>query len=265
MVKAFFLPFLLLSGFFALAEAPSKESYLNAMTVAEKENGNYKVTAIDDTGFNGEFRIYHYDNKVIDEIADGAFSGTTFTTLGLTNSVKNVNSAFEGTNISYINFTGSEEEYKALNIPSSIKYACYAIDEGFLNYWNLYVRPEADSDICEISKETFYKVSALYKSLSDDDLNIVNATTDKGGAKIKDSMKELNRRFASATPSQQKEEWNQRGAITLIIVIAVIGMTSITIFFLLKTKKIIQQCTQKYFARALFTSEKQSDMLLKQT
>ncbi len=241
MVKAFFLPFLLLSGLFSFSAAPSKADYRDALTTVQKENSNYKVTAIDDTGFGDEFRIYHYDDLVIDEIADSAFSGTSFTMLGLTNSVKTINAvAFEGTSINYINFTGSEEEYAALNIPSTIKYSCYAIDEGFINFWDTFIRPEANSDICEISKETYYKVSALYKSLSDDDLTSVNVSIDKSGAKIKDSMKELNRRFAEATPAQPKEEWNQRGAITLIIVIAVIGMTSITVFFLLKTKKIIQ-------------------------
>ena len=242
MVKALFLPFLLLSGFFALSDAPTKEDYKNALTTTQKENGNYKLTAVDDSSFASEFRIYHYDDLVIDEIDDSAFSSTTFTTLGLTNSVKIVSdAAFNGTSINIINFTGSEEEFVALGLTHQFTHIYYyAIDEGFINFWNTYIRPEANSDICEISKETFYKVSALYKSLSDDDLNVVNATTDKGGAKIKDSMKELNRRFANATPTQPKEEWNQRGAITLIIVIAVIGMTSITIFFLLKTKKIIQ-------------------------
>ena len=242
MVKALFVPLLLVSGFFALSTAPTKDEYKNALTTAQKENGNYKLTAVDDSSFDGEFRIYHYDDLLIDEVDDSAFAGTTFTTLGLTNSVKTISdAAFSGTNINVVNFTGSEEEFVALGLTHQFTHVYYyAIDEGFINFWDLYIRPESSSDICEISKETFYKVSALYKSLSDNDLNVVNATTDKGGAKIKDSMKELNRRFASATPTQPKEEWNQRGAITLIIVVAVIGMTSITIFFLLKTKKIIQ-------------------------
>ena len=242
MVKLAFLPFLLFGGLSLLGTAPSQDDYKNALSTVQKENGNYKVTAVDDSSLNEEFRIYHYEDLVIDEIDDGAFNNTTFTTLGLTNSVTTIHdAAFDNTSITIINFTGSKQEFDSLGLTHQFTHVYYyAIDEGFINYWNLYIRPEENSDICEITKETFFEVSALYKSLSDDDLTIVNAYEDKGGAKIKDSMKELNRRFASATPTQSKEEWNQRGAITLIIVIAVIGMTSITIFFLLKTKKIIQ-------------------------
>ena len=67
----------------------------------------------------------------------------------------------------------------------------------------------------------------------------MDAYTDLAGSTIKDSMKELNRHFATPDGAKKSEEWNQTGAIILIIIIAVIGMTSITVFFLLKTKQII--------------------------
>ena len=90
-----------------------------------------------------------------------------------------------------------------------------------------------------MSKEQYNHVRELYASLSADDKAVVDAYEDAAGSKIKDSIKELNHHFASPNQAKKTEEWDQTGAITLILVIAVIGMTSITIFFLLKTKQII--------------------------
>ena len=243
MVKNVVIPLLVLTPFMVNIKMTTKEDYRPSLTTTLKENGHYKLESVDATSFGNEFRVYHYDDMVIDEISDNAFSGTNFEILGLTNSVTSINDSVftNAPNIKTINFTGSKEEFEALNLETQFTNVYYyAIDEGFINYWVKNIRPTAESDICLISRDTYNEVSLLYKNLSDNDLEIVNQYEDLANATIRSSMKELNRLFGTPTPTQKNEEWNQTGAITLIIVIAVIGMTSITIFFLLKTKKFIE-------------------------
>ncbi len=234
-----------LLGLFGLNLNTTKDEYRDALKVTEKEGGTFRLDSINSNGLGDELRIYHYDNMVIDEIADNAFSGTSFTSLALTNSVKTVGTnAFNGvTSLTTMYFTGSEEEYRALNInyefsERNIHY--YAIDEGFINYWKKEIRPAEESNICDITRSQYEYVRELYLNLIPTDKEIVDAYEDAAGVSIKDSIKELNRHFGEPSGSKETEEWNQTGAITLIIIIAVIGMTSITVFFLLKTKQIIE-------------------------
>lgn len=206
------------------------------------ERNNYTLISVD--GFTGdEFRIYHYDDLLIDEISDDAFLNTNFRTLVLTNSVKKIDKiAFENApSILRLKYTGSESEFSDLELNYEFQdgISFYAVDEGFINYWNENVRPEKATNICDMTYDSFTKVYSLYKNLSNEDLETVDAYVDLAGATIEDSMKELIEIFTKTPASKQTEEWNQTGAITLITVIAVIGMTSITVFFLLKTKNII--------------------------
>lgn len=239
MVKLLFFPLFMMAFGLAPKQASDNVNYRDFLNTSLNERGNYTLDSID--AFSGsEFRIYHYDDLFIDEISDSAFSGTTFSSLVLTNSVKHINqTAIESaTNIKTVSFTGSKEEFDALGITfSSVSY--YAVDEGFINYWNKNIRPEASSNICSISRETFNYVNDLYKNLSNSDLEVVNDYKDLADVKISESMKELVRVFVEPEPAKKNDEWNQTGAITLIIFIAVLGMTSITIFYLLKTKNII--------------------------
>ena len=242
MVKIAALPLLGLIGLLGLNLNTTKEEYRDALHVTAKEGGTYRLDSIDATGLGNEMRIYCYDDMVIDEIADNAFAGTSFTSVAISNCVTNINTnAFAGQNtIKKCYFTGSEEEFDALYpnyLFESIYY--YAIDEGFINYWNKEVRPSEDSNICDITRDEYEYIRDLYTSLIPSDKEVVDAYEDAAGATIKDSIKELNRHFGEPSGSKETEEWNQTGAITLIIIIAVIGMTSITIFFLLKTKQII--------------------------
>lgn len=245
MVKALLIPLLALGLGVSFLDNKQEQlanntDYKSCLVTSLNERNNYTLNSI--SSFTGsEFRLYHYDDLLIDEVSDTAFSGQTFTTLMLTNSVTHISkTAFDNCpSITKIKFTGSKEEYQALgDLPATTYF--YACDEGFMNYWNKYIRPEAGSNICSISKATFQDINVLYKNLSTEDLAVVDATKDLAGATIKESMKELIRVFSGSEGSQKTEEWNQTGAITLIIIVAVIGMTSITIFFLLKTKHIIE-------------------------
>ena len=241
MVKIGLLPLLFLAGLFGVNNSTRHENYREYLTTTLKENGNYRLDSVENADIE-EIRIYHYDDLLIDEIADNAFSGTSFSKIALSNCVKTVGTnAFAGvTSLTTMYFTGSEEEYSSLNISYEFQDVYYyAIDEGFINYWNKEVRPNEDSNICEISSDKYNYIRHLYTSLSTEDKDEVDSYKDLAGATIKDSIKELNQHFAAPGGAKKTEEWNQTGAITLILVIAVIGMTSITIFFLLKTKQII--------------------------
>ncbi len=242
MGKLMLAPLLFLCPMFALS-SNTKDEYKAALTTSINERENYTLVSIDDSSLGDEMRIYNYDDLYIDEIANNAFDGTSFTSLALSNCVTIVGeSAFANvTTIKTLYYTGSEEEFLALGIEyefDNIYY--YAIDEGFINYWNKEVRPTKDTNICEITTDQYNYIRELYTDLNTEDKAVVDAYVDLAGVAIKDSIKQLNKLFASANGSNTTEEWNQTGAITLIIIIAVIGMTSITVFFLLKTKQIIK-------------------------
>ena len=237
---------LLFASLFALTPVKMaknvKEDYKSALITQPNERGNYTLIGVDDSSFGSEFRLYHYDDLLIDEVSDTAFNGTTFTSLMLTRSVTYIDDdVFDNaSNIKNLFFTGSETEYQSLNLSHSFTgISYYAKDEGFIYFWNTEIRPTKDTNICSISKATFNKVYSLYKQLDKNDLQTVDNYVDLAGAKIADSMKQLVNYFAESKPSRKNDEWNQAGAITLIIFIAVLGMTSITVFFLLKTKHII--------------------------
>lgn len=235
----------LLAGAPALFSYPREaDTYFDYLILEKNERDNYTLMGIN--GFEGsEFRIYHYKDYVIDEINDNAFVNQNFDTLVLSNSVKKVsNNAFlNASSINELKYTGNSDEFSALEISFEFPngYSLYSVDEGFINYWDENIRTSASTNICnDIDYHTFQEVYGLYLNLSEEDRIVVDSYEDAAGAKIKDSMIELKNHFNQIPKSNQTEEWNQTAAITLITVIALIGMTSITIFFLLKTKNIIE-------------------------
>ena len=99
---------------------------------------------------------------------------------------------------------------------------------------------EKESNICGISTTTYKTLYALYTELTISEREIVDSTSDKAGIEIKQSMKVLKDTFQQTpSPSNSGTTWNQKGAISFIIIVAVIGMTSICVFYLMKTKQII--------------------------
>ncbi len=207
------------------------------------ERGNLTITGVDSSLINKkEIRVYYSENNTIDEIADDAFAScTNLKTLMLSRCVTNItNDAFIDS-ITKLQYTGSEEEYLLLGINketiANVDY--FACDEGFINYWNENIRPTAEFSICDISNTTFNYLYELYSDLTLADKNIVDNTLDIAEEKIGDSMLVLIDQFKKPQPSKQTYEWEQSGAISFIIIVAVIGMTSICVFFLLKTQQII--------------------------
>ena len=218
-----------------------KASLVNdGLIVEQNERGNYTLTGVSSVN-SEEIRIYYNESKIIDEISDTAFTTCTqLNSLMISKCVLYVNDAAFIDSISTVNYTGSQEQFEALNITkefANINY--YACDEGFINYWNEKVRTSAEVSICDMSKSDFQALYALYSNLSLTDRKTVDETKDIANEKIGESMAVLINQFKTPQSSQPKNEWKQSGAITFIIIVSVIGMTSICIFFLLKTKQII--------------------------
>ena len=232
------LPFL----FAGLCGAPKAATPHNAgFVLTANERGNYTLTGVEDDLFDySEIRIYYNADQLIDEVSDTAFAScTNLSTIMLSYSVTHVTDAAL-TNITTIQYTGSQDEFSTLNLTGEYTVHYYAYDEGFIKYWNDEVRPEEKESICDMTQAEFNIIYGLYSNLLLQDKKVVDNYVDAAGAKISDSMAALLKMFKVTQPSKNTtSEWNQSGAITLIIIISVIGMTSICIFFLLKTKQII--------------------------
>ena len=220
------------------------ETYRSYLNTEDKGDGTYRVTSVkDEYKGSNDIRIYRFDEQPIDEISDAAFVDTTFTSIVLSKDITHIsdNVFTNAPNIQNIYYTGSLAEFSALNLSFDTSHVIpYSVDEGFINHWNDVIRPTSDINICnDVSRETYKYTLSLYNNLTKSDLDIVNAYVDKAGAKIGDSMKELIKHYQESGSQKKNDQWNQTGAITLIIIVAVIGITSIAIFFLLKTKNII--------------------------
>ena len=209
-----------------------------------KEDSTYKVTGLNDTTLN-EYRIYHEysDNKVVSEIGENIFTNVDHSVVILiSNGIESFTSAtFAGATITQINYTGSETEWIAHNIETNVPVYYYQCDEGFINYWNTNIRPTADFDVCSIGKDGFLVLKAMYDALGAKDKTYVDAYTDKSNSKIGETMNYLSKYF-----EDNKENSNgansflsQDVTLGLIVSIAIFGMTTISIFYLLKKKDII--------------------------
>ena len=216
------------------------EGYL---TLEVKEDNTYKVTGLSDLSLN-EYRIYHEynDNVIVSEIGENIFSGVDHDIVVLiSNGVETFTSETFSNNITQINYTGSEIEWVSHHIVTSIPVYYYQCDEGFINYWNTNIRPTPEFDVCSIGKDGFMTLKAMYEALGAKDKTYVDAYKDKADAKISETMSYLSKYF-----EDNKENSNgansflsQDVTLGLIVSIAIFGMTTISIFYLLKKRDII--------------------------
>lgn len=243
MVKLGLIPLLFLSVPFMANDTDVRPDYRSFLNTEVNERSNYTLTSIKDDYLGASnIRVYRFDENPIDEISDTAFVGTTFNSIVLSKDIYHITDAVftNAPNITTIYYTGSLNEFKSLNLSFNEENVIpYSVDEGFINYWNGNIRVNKDINICNISRDQYNQTMELYNGLIKTDLDVVNSYVDSAGYKIIDSIKELIRVFDYNPSPKKKDEWNQTGAITLIIVIAVIGTTAITIFYLLKTKNYI--------------------------
>ena len=186
-------------------------------------------------------RIYAY--KEVTTIGEHAFDNCDhLMDIMISKTVRTVNATFPE-NVTHIAYTGALDDIN-FDIPNNITVTEYAYDEGFLNYWREYIRPNIDGSICNVKKEHYLKMKTLYQSLQGSqfykDVNTVNNTADGTGT-IEDSIEFLDNYFGTSNKSQMTEkEISQSVMITLILIIASFGMTSIGLFYFLKDKNVIK-------------------------
>ena len=118
--------------------------------------------------------------------------------------------------------------------------------DDFITYWKDDFRKDEAGNIiliCDISYDSYAEMYSKYVVLSKEDRKVVNSTPDyEDGYTIEDSIKELIRIHANHASQKDTERrtLNQSSTIIIIVVIAVFGMSTICVFFVLKNNKIIK-------------------------
>ena len=118
--------------------------------------------------------------------------------------------------------------------------------EEFLQYYKEEFRKDNSGkiiNICDITYASFREMYAKYIALNDEDRKVVDSTLDyEEGYTIKNSIDTLLDRFSEAqkSSSNSKRTLDQSSSIIVIVVIAVFGMSTICVFFVLKNGNIIQ-------------------------
>lgn len=113
------------------------------------------------------------------------------------------------------------------------------VDE-FLDFWDNEFRKV---DTCDVNYQSFTKMIEKYKALSSEERVIVDNTIDKkDGCPIKQVITTLINKFYKLNPENvdKKDSLTKSATIIVIVSVAVFGMTTISVFFLLKNKKIIE-------------------------
>ena len=121
-----------------------------------------------------------------------------------------------------------------------------AASDGFISYWNDDFRKDDVGNIipiCDITYSSFKTMYAKYVLLDVEDKAVVDATPDfEEGYTIKDSIKTLVDMYGDShiPAAKEKRTLDQKSSIIVIVTIAVFGMSTICIFFVLKRDNIIQ-------------------------
>lgn len=186
-----------------------------------------------------ELRIYNEgtDLTISMHVFDAA---SELEVLMLTYAVKEIEEQNFSDSLTTINFTGGEEEYKSLDLPDDFIVNYYSNDEGFIYYWDLFVRENKDINLCDsVDKDLYKQIVDRYEALSNSDKEVVDNYVDKAGSTIKSSLAYLKGIYGEQESRKVEKEISSSLMITLILVTAIIGMTFIAIMYFLKDKKII--------------------------
>ncbi len=249
MIKQLLLVLMISSGLFInnphmpVRSLPVEQDNL---ILESKENGHYKLIGITDSNVS-EIRIYFNESYYIDEIESGAFDTVlNLESLMISYTVTSIPSPLftspeDHPYFEMIYYTGSETEWGNLNYLTSYSVSFDSCDEGFIRMWNRDVRPQANSNLCDINRALYERVIELYETLSETDRQIVDDYVDLAESKISDSISTLKTFFQQTNTSySDNREVSSSTMISFVIVIAVVGMTFIMVFYYLKDKHIIQ-------------------------
>lgn len=114
-----------------------------------------------------------------------------------------------------------------------------AESDAFIDYWKNTFRTKPT---CDITYEEFLVMIQKYRALSSQDKAIVDATDDvEPGYKIKDVIQTLINRFYKLDPkdAEKKDTLDKSTTIIIVVSVAVFGMSTISVFFMLKNRKVI--------------------------
>ena len=229
----------------AKAEEVAHSPYLNDLIYQENLDGTLTVIGVNPGSINKtNLRIYGYHdelNKDITKIGIDAFKDlTNLSSLMISENINQIeNNALNISSLQTIYYTGSLSEWNELNYETDLSIMTYSFDEGFINYWNEFIRPSKSASVCDISRERYTELKYKYNQLGSLDKDIVNSYEDLAGETIKSSLEYLENYF---NPKQDKPKENKISkdvALTIVIGIAIFGMTSIAVFYLLMKKNII--------------------------
>lgn len=118
--------------------------------------------------------------------------------------------------------------------------------DEFLSYWREDFRKDEKGEIipvCDITYLSFKDMYSRYSLLDEESKKIINSTPDyEEGYTIRNSIDTLIDRFKATQQvnNSNKRTLDQSSSIIVIVVIAVFGMSTICVFFVLKNGNIIQ-------------------------
>lgn len=230
---------------FHVVKAEETNPYLSDLIYEENSDETLTVIGVNDSSLDKvNLRVYgHHDqlNKEITKIASDAFiEVTNLSSLMISNKITLIeDSALNISSLTSIYYTGSMDEWEQLNYETTLPVADYAFDEGFINYWNTFIRPSKNASVCDISKERYTELKYKYNLLGSLDKSNVNDYVDSAGESIEDSLHYLESYFNPKDDEPKENKISKDVAMTIVIGIAIFGMTSIAVFYLLMKKNII--------------------------
>lgn len=187
-----------------------------------------------------EFRIYAtIDGKSVTTIGENAFVGCNYVqSVMISRSIIHINTNFLTSSSIVILYTGSLIEFNEIGYQTEARVYPYAYDEGFINLWNDTVDPHA---VCDTSENEYRLLNMFYNDLGVMDRLSVDAYVfdESGPYTIKDGMNELKNLYEKVQPSSRSKDASQSATIVVVVVIAIIGMTSICVFYSFKDNELI--------------------------
>ena len=115
--------------------------------------------------------------------------------------------------------------------------------DEFLHYWETEFRKDHIS-VCDITYESYRTMYQKFFLLSEEDRNVISSTLDpmdeSGTYTIGQVIEELAKRFKVQPQDNKRRTLDQKTTIIIVVVVAVFGMTTISILFILKNNKLIK-------------------------
>ena len=133
-----------------------------------------------------------------------------------------------------------------INSNSDNYVATYALNATIEEFLNKFDELFSDKSICDETREEYNEIITIYSNLSNEDRAVVNQierqSPDGDKFKIEEAMKELVRMFYISPNSaiNNKKKLDQTTTIIIASVVSIVGMSAISVLFILKNNKYIE-------------------------